>query len=144
MKYEDREKNPFFKPALIATLISVIGLVSCYCGIFIGQFFFLPLSIPFALFLSIGGLVDARKLRESFTGCVFCLVISVFAAFSFLVWLQAYLSKPICAQPIASRSLTPEESASLESVREEIDRALKGETITATTKSTYWYSDYGS
>jgi hypothetical protein len=135
MKYDDREKNPFFKPALIATLISVIGLVSCYCGIFIGQFFFLPLSIPFAFFLSIGGLVDARKLRESFIGCVFCLVISVFAAFSFLVCLQAYLSKPICAdEPIVSRSYSPEESASIESINEEIKRALGGDTVTSTAK----------
>ena len=135
MKHEDREKNPFFKPALIATLISVVGLVSCYCGMSIGQFFFLPLSIPFAFFLSIGGLVDARKLRESFIGCVFCLVISVFAAFSFLVWLQAYLSKPICAdEPIVSHSYSPEESASIESINEEIKRALNEKPARGTTK----------
>ena len=128
------KKNPFFKPALIATLISVVGLVSCYCGMSIGQFFFLPLSIPFAVFLSIGGLVDARKLQEPFMGCVLCLFIAFFEVLLLLAGLQTYLSKPISTHSddmIHPNSASPSE---IESIKEELDRALNEKPARGTTK----------
>lgn len=135
MNHGDRDKNPFFLPALIMILIPVTILVLNFGGVH------LILVTPYvALVLSVAGLITAMNRQKRFVGCVFCLVLSVLE-----LLIPAYLSHNIHHEhTIATRSLSPEESASIEIVNEEINRALKGETITATTKSTYWYSDYGS
>ena len=145
MKYENRDKNPFFLPALIAALIPVIILVfwyaavnidftGVYIGSFDGLFLFLIIIAPIAAIILSGvGIVDGIKLQEPVKGCVFCLAMTVFEVLFFLAGVSALLSRPICASPLTTRS--PEESASIESVREEIDRALYGNTTTKTTKS---------
>jgi len=116
MDYDNREKNPIFFPALIAALLLPAGVL---CG----DFGLWMLVTPFAaLILSLVGLVISKKLQARFAGCVFCLVLSILE-----LCFVAYMSKPISVPPaytIQSHSLSPEESASIESVNEEINRAL--------------------
>ena len=125
MKYENRDKNPFFLPALIAALFFPAGILF---GGFFGLDILMLVTPYVALILSIAGLVTAIIWQKRFIGFVFCLVLSIFG-----ILFPVYLSRPICASPLTTRS--PEESASIESVREEIDRALYGNTTTKTTKS---------
>ena len=126
MHYGDREKNPFFLPALIAALIPVVFFFAVIFGIS-----HLILIAPYvALILSITGLVYAFIWKTRFKGCVFCLVLSILEMF-----IPAYLSHNLFhTHTIATYSLSPEESASAESIHEEINRALYGNTVTRTTK----------
>ena len=142
-----REENPFFLPALIATLIpAVIFAVSLACDYLpYGKYIiepiwnllsFLMFTAPFAAILfSIVGLVDARKLQEPFIGCVCCLVLTLLEALFFLCWLnyQSTTRKPP-EYSIATHSLSPEKSAEIESINEEINRALNGNATTRTTE----------
>ena len=83
---DNKEKNPFFIPALIATLIPVVCFVILFFFLFTDIFFnsllamlliILILAVPFAAMgLSTAGLADARKTARRFKGCVFCLVIA--------------------------------------------------------------------
>ena len=115
--YVDRDKNPLFLPALIVTLLPVVFL-----SLFFG-FGYLLLIIPsVAIFLSVSGIVYGLSRDKRFTGCVFCLVLSVLKLL-YPIYLQ-YRSEHPYVPPIETHSLTPEESASIESVNEEINRAL--------------------
>jgi ABC-type transport system involved in cytochrome c biogenesis permease subunit len=97
------------------------------------KWFWFLLVTPFAaLILSLVGLVISKKLQARFAGCVFCLVLSILE-----LCFVAYMSKPVSVPPaytIQPHSLSPEESASIESVNEEINRALYGDNITKTSK----------
>ena len=144
------EKNPFFIPALIATLIPLVIFVflfavSCYTNA--GGHIYLPDALgslliflvcvaPFAaIILSVAGLVGARKLQEPFIGCLCCLISTLLEVSLLFVWLSSYIYNMHENEvPIVYRSLTPEESASIESINEEIERAINGDTVTRTTK----------
>ena len=84
MTADNREKNPFFIPSLIATIIPLVSFIFLLAGNNINSamtmlLFSLTLAAPFAAMgLSVAGLADARKLQEPFKGCVFCLVIAFF------------------------------------------------------------------
>ncbi len=137
---DNKEKNPFFIPALIATLIPVVIMVfclvvSCFANVdgvssafdaLENLLVFLACAAPFvAIILSVAGLVNARKLQEPFRGCLICLVSTLLEVSLFFIWLNSYPSKMHENEvPIVSRSLTPEESAEIESINEEINRAL--------------------
>ena len=126
MDYDNRENNPIFFPALIAALLLPAGVL---CGDF-GPWM---LVTPFvALILSLVGLVISKKLQARFAGCVFCLVLSVLKLL-YPIYLQYRYEHPY-VPPIVTRSLTPEESASIESINEEIERAMGGNTATETSK----------
>ncbi len=115
--YVDREKNPLFLPALIVTLLPVIFLSVLF------GFGYLLLIIPsVAVFLSISGIVYGLSRDKRLIGCVFCLVLSVLKLL-YPIYLQYRYVHPY-VPPIVTRSLTPEESASIESINEEINRAL--------------------
>ena len=131
-----REKNPFFLPALIAALIPAVIFAVTLAGAYLpggirffgpmnNLLFFLMFAGPFvSIILSVAGLVDARKLQEPFIGCFLCLVLSLLVLCSFF-WVPMYLNNHHTDPRIEmTRSLTPEESASLESINEEINRAM--------------------
>jgi len=135
MFYGNRQKNPFFLPALITALLPAVIL---FCVLPINRLFnaplenllyFLMITATFAaIILSVAGLVNAGKLQEPFIGCVFCLVLALLEIFIF----SNYFSRPIrdLEVTIVPHSLSPEESASAESINEEIRRAMKGKTAT--------------
>lgn len=140
MEKERENRNPFFLPALIMTLIPVVVFVNYYADI--AKYFpdalanlllFLMFTAPFAaIFLSVAGLYDAGKLQEPFIGCVCCLILVFLEILGFM----SYLSRPISypKYEIESHSLSPEESASIESINEEINRAMNFKTSTETSK----------
>lgn len=140
-----REKNPLFLPALIATLIpTVIFAVIMLGGYLPNGVLNIVLPVvsllhplmyigPFvAIILSIAGLYYARQLQEPFIGCLLCLIMSLLLLFSFF-WLPMYLyNHHTHTEPsIVAHSQSPEE---IESIREEINRALYGDNITKTSK----------
>ena len=119
--YVDRDKNPLFLPALFVTLIPGIFLSALF-GFGYLLLVYLLLVIPsVAVLLSVSGIVYGLSRDKRFIGCVFCLVLSVLK-----------LLYPIYLQ--VTRSLTPEERASIEIVNEEIERALHGDNVRRTTK----------
>lgn len=125
--YVDRDKNPLFLPALFVTLIPVIFLSVLF------GFGYLLLVIPsVAVLLSVSGIVYGLSRDKRFIGCVFCLVLSVLKL-SYPIYLQYRYEHPY-VPPIVTRSLTPEERASIEIVNEEIERALHGDNVRRTTK----------
>ena len=126
MHYEDREKNPFFLPSFIMVIIPVVLLF-----VFMGRGYLMIFVTPYvALILSVAGLITALNRSKRFIGCVFCLVLSILEMF-----IPAYLSHNLFhTHTIATYSLSPEESASAESIHEEINRALYGNKVTKTTK----------
>jgi len=88
MNNYDNERNPFFLPALIVTLIPIIFFFLLF---FISPY--LLFIIPgVAIILSVAGLISALVRNKRFMGCVFCLVLSVFEVL-FVLWFAAYLSK---------------------------------------------------
>ena len=139
-----REKNPFFMPALIAALIPAVIFAVTLAGAYLpggirffgpmdNLLFFLMFAGPFvSIILSVAGLVDARKLQEPFIGCLLCLVLSLLVLCSFF-WVPIYLQRTHKHPEvtIVAHSYSPEE---IESINEEIDRALNRKTTTKTTK----------
>ena len=91
-----REKNPFFLPALLMTLIPIVAGVRYYTGS--GMFFtyelasvlrFLMFTTPFAaIFLSVAGKVHAEKRQKTFIGCIFCLVLLILEIVGFICYLS--------------------------------------------------------
>ena len=127
-----REKNPFFLPALILALLSVVnyfGLRLVHNGSLRDLLMVLELIVPpVALVLSIAVIVSAKKHGDNIGNITVCfsvcsIIVLLFSMFSFA---GLYLSGSFhrCPPPMTTQSLTPEESASLESVKEEIERAL--------------------
>ena len=130
--YVDREKNPLFLPALFVTLIPGIFL-SVLFGFGYLLLVYLLLVIPsVAVLLSVSGIVYGLSRDKRFIGCVFCLVLSVLKLL-YPIYLQYRYEHPY-VPPIVTRSLTPEERASIEIVNEEIERALHGDNVRRTTK----------
>ena len=136
------EKNPLFIPAVIAAVFSAVNYVvlrlSGY-GSLQDSLIVLELIVPpIAFFLSIGALVTAIKHGEGIGNIGVCfsiisIIVSLFSAYAFA---GLYLSGELhhCEPITVTRSLTPEESASIESINEEIERALNGGNTTRTSK----------
>jgi len=81
----ERAKNPLFLPALITALFPVVVFVFLFTGIYIGGLMdlllFLTIIAPFAsIYFSVAGLIDARKHKEPFIGCVYCIFLVLFEA----------------------------------------------------------------
>ena len=123
----DRGKNPLFLPALIVTLLPVIFL-----SVLFGYGYLLLIIPSVAVFLSVSGIVYGLSRDKRFIGCVFCLVLSILKML-YPIYLQYRYLHPY-VPPIVTRSLTPEESASIQIVNEEIERALGGNASTRTAK----------
>ena len=128
----EKEKNPFFLPALIATFIS---LVCTFVSDYISGAMFILLSIPMyiapvvAIILSGLGLAKSKK---SVIGCACCLVIA-FLNIVFVLWRPFYLYDHHTHSTIvvAERSYSPEE---IESINEELNRIMHGGNTTETSK----------
>ena len=108
----EREKNPLFVPALIATLILPVGFFPIFYSLGYAVFLF-PIA---AIILSCVGLVIAKKWRARYRGCLVCILVSILEL-SFVFWLGSYLSRPICSDPAVpiqphTQSLSPEEKKS--------------------------------
>lgn len=139
-----REKNPFFMPALIAALIPAVIFAVTLAGAYLpggirffgpmdNLLFFLMFAGPFvSIIISVAGLVDARKLQEPFIGCLLCLVLSLLVLCSFF-WVPIYLQRTHKHPEITivAHSYSPEE---IESINEEVERALNRKTTTENTK----------
>ena len=140
----EKEKNPFFMPALIAALIPAVIFAVTLAGAYLpggirffgpmdNLLFFLMFAGPFvSIIISVAGLVDARKLQEPFIGCFLCLVLSLLELCSFF-WVPIYLQRTHKHPEITivAHSYSPEE---IESINEEVERALHGNNYTETTK----------
>ena len=88
MDHSDGEKNPFFIPALIATLILPVGFFGLLFSFGYAIFLF-PIA---AIILSCVGLVIAKKLQARYLGCLLCLFLSILEIL-FVLWLAEYLSR---------------------------------------------------
>ena len=131
-------------PALIAALIPAVIFAVTLAGAYLpggirlfgpmdNLLFFLMFAGPFvSIIISVAGLVDARKLQEPFIGCFLCLVLSLLELCSFF-WVPIYLQRTHKHPEvtIVAHSYSPEE---IESINEEIDRALNRKTTTENTK----------
>lgn len=141
----EKEKNPFFMPALIAALIPAVIFAVTLAGAYLPSgvirffkpmdnlIFFLMFASPFvSIILSVAGLVDARKLQEPFIGCLLCLVLSLLVLCSFF-WVPIYLQRTHKHPEvtIVERSYSPEE---IESINEELNRIMHGGNTTETSK----------
>lgn len=121
MSYDNKEKNPFFIPALIMTLIIPAGIAF---GEFFEVFLFMFVT-PFAAFiLSFVGLVIAKKLHARYIGCVFCFVLSILETL-FVLWVPAYLSKPISVPSGYTIQAHTYSSSEAERINEEMHRKKK-------------------
>ena len=140
----EKEKNPFFLPALLTALIPAVIFTVTLAGAYLpggirffgpmdNLLFFLMFASPFvAIILSVAGLVYARRLQESFIRCFLCLVLSLLELASFF-WVQIYQQRTHKHPEITivAHSYSPEE---IESINEEIERALHGNNYTETSK----------
>lgn len=130
-----REKNPFFLPALIATLIPLAIYGLYFAGEYLPSvlrsiiepmdklLMLLMFTGPMAAaFFSGLGLTEARYLQRNFKGCLFCLIVSVLELPVFLgVSMYSYNHHTHTEPLIVDHSRSPEE---IESINEEINRAL--------------------
>ena len=139
MTADNREKNPFFIPALIATIIPLVSFIFLLAGNNINSamtmlLFSLTLAAPFAAMgLSVAGLADAKKLQERFKGCVFCLVIAFFELLFLQAWFQAYLNRVSSKEPVIVQAHNSNPSE-IESINEEVERIMNGKTERGTEK----------
>ncbi len=117
------EKNPFFIPALIATLIPFVILVILNIAggymnaLMIKLLVCLMMVTPFAaLILSIAGSVIARKRQKRLIGCAICFIISLLEVL-FALCVPTYLSKAKTTPPdytIVPHTLSSEQIAEKE------------------------------
>ena len=140
-----RERNPFFLPALIATLIPLAIYGLYFAGEYLPSglrsiiepmdklLMLLMFTGPMAAaFFSGLGLTEARYLQRNFKGCLFCLIVSVLELPIFFgVSMYSYNHHTHTEPSIVGPSQSPEE---IESIREEINRALYGDNTTRTSK----------
>ncbi|MCR5488505.1 MAG: hypothetical protein K6F03_00375 [Saccharofermentans sp.] len=128
MDYDNKEKNPFFIPALIAV---VVPFVSFIFGISLGGFVLLFVNPLVALILSASGLVFAAVYpQKRFAGCVLCLFVSLVEVL-FVLCVPNYLSKAKTTPPdytIAPHTRSSEQIAERESINEIINHTLKSNT----------------
>lgn len=139
------DRNPFFLPALIATLIPLAIYGLYFAGDYLPSglrsiiepmdklLMLLMFTGPMAAtFFSGLGLTEARYLQRNFKGCLFCLIVSVLELPIFFgVSMYSYNHHTHTEPSIVDHSRSPEE---IESIREEINRALYGDNTTRTTK----------
>ena len=139
MDYDDKEKNPFFLPALILALFLPVGFL---CGGIVTFFDVYPLIVITslaALVFSIVGLVIARKTDAPGTGCSFCLVLSLIDVL-LVVSMSVDFSRPLHYQDyehmgtIVPHTLSSEQIAERESINEIINGKLKYNTTTEASK----------
>lgn len=141
-----RERNPFFLPALIATLIPLAIYGLYFAGEYLPSglrsniepmdklLMLLMFTGPMAAaFFSGLGLTEARYLQRNFKGCLFCLIVSVLELPIFLGVSMYSYNHHTHTEPsiVVGPSRSPEE---IESIREEINRALYGDNTTKTSK----------
>ena len=145
MGTDSENKNPYYTAGLILTVLTIVVflviLLLSFAGSSIEDRFtellvivepFLPFA---ALAFSIAGFVKAKKQGERVKRSAACLIVSSLEALLFILFLlslPAYLSRAKTTPPdytIASHS--PSE---IESVREEIDRAMKEKQAKETSK----------
>ena len=126
------DRNPFFLPALIATFIP-LAIYGLYFADEYLPIMLLMFTGPMAAaFFSGLGLTEARYLQRNFKGCLFCLIVSVLELPIFFgVSMYSYNHHTHTEPSIVDHSRSPEE---IESIREEINRALYGDNTTRTTK----------
>lgn len=136
------EKNPLFIPAVTAALFSAVNYVVLRLigyGTLMDCLKVLEMIVPpIAVVLSIVALVTAIKHGEGIgnIGVCFSIISFIVSLFSMYAFAGLYLSGELhhCEPITVTRSLTPEESASIESINEEIERALKGGNTTRSAK----------
>lgn len=143
MDYDDKEKNPFFIPALIASLIPAVILVILNIAggymnaLMIKLLVCLLMVTPFAaLIFSIAGSVIARKRQKRLIGCAICYIICVLEVL-FALCVPTYLQKAKTTPPdykIVPHTLSSEQIAERESINEIINGKLKYNTTTETSK----------
>ena len=143
MDYDDKEKNPFFLPALIAVVVPFVILVILNIAggymnaLMIKLLVCLMMVTPFAaLILSVAGSVIARKRQKRLIGCAICYIISVLEVL-FALCVPTYLQKAKTTPPdytIVPHTLSSEQIAERESINEIINHTLKNNTVTETSK----------
>ena len=120
---ESENKNPFFLPALIMTFFPNLFFIFHF-----DPGYLILLVIPtVTIILSLAGLVTAINKQKRFIGCFLCLVLSIIQVIIFYKYMSFNIHHE--CPTIMTHSLSPEESASIESINEEIDRAVNGDTI---------------
>ena len=137
MDYDDKEKNPFFLPALILAAFLPVG---CLFGGILEFFEAFPLIVITslaALVFSIVGLVIARKTDAPGKGCFFCLALSLLDVL-LVVSLPVYFSRPVHyhdhIDTIVPHTLSSEQIAERESINEIINHSIRSNTITGDSK----------
>jgi cytochrome c biogenesis factor len=143
MDYDDKEKNPFFLPALIAVVVPFVILVILNIAggymnaLMIKLLVCLMMVTPFAaLILSVAGSVIARKRQKRLIGCAICYIISVLEVL-FALCVPTYLQKAKTTPPdytIVPHTLSSEQIAERESINEIINHSIRSNTVTRTTK----------
>ena len=143
MDYDDKEKNPFFIPALIAVVVPFVILVILNIAggymnaLMIKLLVCLMMVTPFAaLILSVAGSVIARKRQKRLIGCAICYIISVLEVL-FALCVPTYLQKAKTTPPdytIVPHTLSSEQIAERESINEIINHSIRSNTVTRTTK----------
>ena len=133
----EKEKNPFFLPALIAALtpaviLVILNIAGGYMNaLMIKLLVCLMMVTPFAaLILSIAGSVIARKRQKRFIGCVICFIISLLEVL-FALCVPTYLQKAKTTPPdytIVPHTRSSEQIAERESINEIINHTLKSNT----------------
>ena len=139
MDYDDKEKNPFFLPALIAVVVPFVILVILNIAggymnaLMIKLLVCLMMVTPFAaLILSIAGSVAALKRQKRLIGCAICFIISLLEVL-FALCVPTYLSKAKTTPPdytIVPHTLSSEQIAERESINEIINHSIRSNTIT--------------
>ena len=136
----EKEKNPFFLPALIAALtpaviLVILNIAGGYMNaLMIKLLVCLMMVTPFAaLIFSIAGSVAALKRQKRLIGCAICFIISLLE----VLCVPTYLSKAKTTPPdytIATHTRSSEQIAERESINEIINHTLKSNTVTETSK----------
>ena len=123
---DNKEKNPFFIPALIATLIPLVSFIFGIVRLF--TLFITPFV---ALILSASGLVFAAvNPQKRFAGCVLCLFVSLVEVL-FVLCVPNYLSKAKSTPPdytIATHTRSSEQIAERENINEIINHSIRSNT----------------
>ena len=126
MDYDNKEKNPLFIPALIATLIPLVSFIFGIVRLF--TLFITPFV---ALILSASGLVFAAvNPQKRFAGCVLCLFVSLVEVL-FVLCVPNYLSKAKSTPPdytIATHTRSSEQIAERENINEIINHSIRSNT----------------
>ena len=130
---DDREKNPFFLPALVLALFLPVGFLCKGILGFVDAYPLIVITSFAALIFSFAGFIIARRIDVRFKGCVFCLVLSLVEVL-LVISLPAYMSGPTHyhdhehMDTIVPHTLSSEQIAERESINEIINGTLKSNT----------------